>query len=90
MWTPARISSIHRVESRCYREESGMATTVERTTRANGAKSRTLEPAWEVATFFPMQGDWTEADYFALERNSGNWMIELNNGRLEFPPMPDP
>jgi Uma2 family endonuclease len=28
--------------------------------------------------------------FFALERNSGNWMIELNNGRLEFPPRPDP
>ncbi len=36
-----------------------------------------------------MQGDWTEEDYFMLEANSGNLMVELNNGFLEFPPLPD-
>jgi len=67
-----------------------MAASVAGKARSNGAKHPMPEPAWQVATIFPMQGDWTEADYFALERNSGNWMIELNDGRLEFPPMPDP
>jgi Uma2 family endonuclease len=57
------------------------------TKKPNG---RPREPVWEIATFYPLQGDWTEEDYFALEANSGNWLIELNNGFLEFPPMPDP
>lgn len=53
-------------------------------------RSKTNEPVWDIARFYPMQGDWTEDDYFALEATSGNWLIELNNGCLEFPPMPDP
>jgi Uma2 family endonuclease len=63
-----------------------MATVLERKSRS----PRKAEPVWNIARFYPMQGDWTEEDYFALERSSGNWMIELNNGSLEFPPMPDP
>jgi hypothetical protein len=32
---------------------------------------------------FPVQGAWTEDEYLALEDNAQNWMIELNDGRLE-------
>ena len=47
------------------------------------------EPAWDIAFLYPMQGEWTERDYFALERICGNRMIELANGHLEILPMPD-
>jgi Uma2 family endonuclease len=43
------------------------------------------QPAWEVARLFPAQGQWTEADYFALDTNH---FVELSDGFLEFPPMP--
>jgi Uma2 family endonuclease len=55
-----------------------------RKTRSNGRR----QPAWDVALGFPLQGDWTEADYLALEANFGNRMVELANGRLEVLPMP--
>jgi Uma2 family endonuclease len=50
--------------------------------------NRRGKPAWDVALGFPMQGDWTEADYLALEENFGNRMIELVDGCLEVLPMP--
>ncbi len=57
----------------------------------NGQVSRRRgEPAWEVARMYPMQGEWTEEDYLALDRNCGNQMIELVDGFLEFLPMPVP
>jgi Uma2 family endonuclease len=46
------------------------------------------EPSWDVALLFPLQGNWTEEEYLALERDSGNRMIELANGRVEVLPMP--
>jgi Uma2 family endonuclease len=52
------------------------------------AQSRTSqpgEPTWEVADFFPRQGEWTEADYLALDSNR---LVELADGRLEVLPMP--
>jgi Uma2 family endonuclease len=48
--------------------------------------SRIGEPTWEVATLFPNQGDWTEADYFALNTNR---LVELSDGCLEILPMAD-
>src|SRR5262249_18356277 len=42
--------------------------------------SRQGEPAWEVAFLFPCQGEWTEADYLALNTNH---LVELSEGRLE-------
>jgi Uma2 family endonuclease len=36
-----------------------------------------------------LQGEWTEEDYLALEREIGNQMIELVDGYLELLPMPD-
>jgi len=43
------------------------------------------EPAWGVATLFPPQGYWSEADYLLLPTNH---LIELSEGRLEVLPMP--
>ena len=47
-------------------------------------KSR-LEPAWEIAHLFPLQGAWSEADYLALETNH---LVELSDGYIEVLPMP--
>lgn len=65
-----------------------MATATERKARSDGSKNGRSIPAWDVATIFPMQGDWTEEEYLALERQSRNRMIELVDGRLEVLPMP--
>lgn len=43
------------------------------------------EPAWEIATLFPVQGTWSEQEYLALPSNR---MLELNDGCLEVLPMP--
>ncbi|HEY2760612.1 MAG TPA: Uma2 family endonuclease, partial [Pirellulales bacterium] len=45
------------------------------------------EYAWEVATLFPAQGQWSEAEYLDLTDESKR-RIELAQGRLEFLPMP--
>lgn len=42
-------------------------------------------PAWEVALLFPNQGQWSEAEYLALDTNR---LVELSNGRLEVLSMP--
>jgi Uma2 family endonuclease len=54
--------------------------------RSNGTVG---EPVWELARLYPLQGEWTEEDYLALEREIGNQMIELCDGYLEILPMPD-
>jgi Uma2 family endonuclease len=43
------------------------------------------DPTWEIAEFFPRQGEWTEEDYLALDAGR---LIELAEGRLEVLPMP--
>ena len=43
------------------------------------------EPAWEIATLFPVQGSWSEAAYLTLRTNR---MLELNDGFLEILPLP--
>ncbi len=43
------------------------------------------EPTWEVALFYPLQGDWTEEEYLALDTNR---FVELVDGCLEVHPMP--
>jgi Uma2 family endonuclease len=45
------------------------------------------EYAWEVATLFPEQGEWSEEEYLKLTDHS-NVRIETADGRLEFLPMP--
>jgi len=43
--------------------------------------------AWEVATLFPPQGDWSEEEYLRLTAGA-NRRIEFTDGRLEFLAMP--
>jgi len=45
------------------------------------------EPAWAVATLYPGQGFWSEADYLALPTNH---LVELSEGCVEVLPMPTP
>lgn len=42
-------------------------------------------PTWELALKYPLQGNWTETDYLALEHDG---LVEYSNGVLEFLPMP--
>lgn len=49
-------------------------------------KSRIGTPTWEMARFYPAQGDWTEEDYLSLKTRQ---LIEFTDGVLEFLPMPD-
>jgi Uma2 family endonuclease len=49
--------------------------------------SRKGQPAWEIATLFPPQGEWSESEYLALESSR---LVELSDGCLEFLPMPVP
>lgn len=66
-----------------------MATeTINEPTQAvsNGApRSRRGEPTWEMTDFYPRQGEWTEAEYLALETNR---LVEFTDGVLEFLTMP--
>ncbi len=43
------------------------------------------EPVWEVAEFFPLQGEWTESQYLKLDTNR---LVELSEGKLEVLTMP--
>jgi Uma2 family endonuclease len=45
------------------------------------------EYAWELATLYPEQGEWSEEEYLELTDHS-NRRIEFTDGRLEFLPMP--
>ncbi len=42
--------------------------------------TRKPEPTYAVAELFPPQGQWTEAEYLALNTNR---LIELSDGKLE-------
>src|SRR5436190_4021785 len=44
-----------------------------------------FQPAWEIVSLFPSQGDWTEEDYLALNTNH---LVEFVDGRIEVLPMP--
>lgn len=43
------------------------------------------EPTWDIAMFYPLQGEWTEERYLALDTNR---FVELVDGCLEIHPMP--
>ncbi len=45
------------------------------------------QPAWEIAHLFPVQGEWSVADYLALDTNH---LVEFSNGYVEVLPMPSP
>ena len=46
--------------------------------------SRRGEPVWELALRYPVQGDWTERDYFAADLEG---LVELVDGCVEVLPM---
>lgn len=48
-------------------------------------RSRRGEPTWEIASLFPLQGEWTEEEYLALDTNH---FVELSDGCLEFLTLP--
>lgn len=48
-------------------------------------RSQRGSPTWEMAYFFPAQGQWTEEEYLSL---GTNWMIEFEDGCVEVLPMP--
>lgn len=49
-------------------------------------RPRTPQLSTEIATLFPMRGEWTEDDYFDLPES--NHIVELSDGRLVIPEMP--
>ena len=49
--------------------------------------SRDSEYAWELATLYPEQGEWSEEEYLELTDHAKR-RIEYTEGRLEFLPMP--
>ena len=51
----------------------------------SGQRLRLGEPTWGITSLFPLQGDWTEAEYLALKTNR---LLELRDGFLEVLPMP--
>ena len=48
-------------------------------------RDSSAEPTWDVARLFPVQGNWSEEEYLALETNH---LIELSHGNLEVLAMP--
>jgi Uma2 family endonuclease len=48
-------------------------------------RSKRGEPVWELASFYPPQGDWSENEYLWLNTNR---LVEYRDGMLEFLPMP--
>jgi Uma2 family endonuclease len=66
-----------------------MASALGRVKQSTRTTNRRGKPAWDVALLYPMQGDWSEEDYLALDRDSEPRLIELNDGILEILPMPD-
>jgi Uma2 family endonuclease len=58
-------------------------------TTAHPPASGLGEPCWPVALLFPLQGQWTEGDYLALQKRT-NRPVELSDGYIEVLPMPSP
>ncbi len=54
----------------------------------NGPQSKEPQYAWEVATLYPEQGQWSEEEYLQLT-DRANRRIEYTDGRVEFLTMPD-
>jgi Uma2 family endonuclease len=52
-------------------------------------RSRLGEPLWEIATLFPSQGDWSEAEYLWLQGRT-NQLVEFSDGLIQVLPMPNP
>ena len=65
-----------------------MATAIKNKPKADVTRNGKHQPTWDIAAFFPLQGEWTEEEYLDLD-SAGGRLIELNDGFLEILPMPD-
>ncbi|HEX4793425.1 MAG TPA: Uma2 family endonuclease [Humisphaera sp.] len=54
-------------------------------TTTHPQRSRSPQPAWEIARIYPDQGCWDESDYLELDTNH---LIEFSDGFVEVLPMP--
>ena len=68
---------------------NAMPTATPKRKPAAAGRNGAGQPTWDIAQFFPLQGDWTEEKYLDLDRNSEPRLVELNDGVLEVLPMPD-
>jgi Uma2 family endonuclease len=66
-----------------------MATLLERSKKTRTAANGKGEPVWDIALWYPLQGDWTEEMFLELDNDSEPRLMELNDGFLEVLPMPD-
>ena len=66
-----------------------MQTAASSTTVSHPPASAPGEPAWPVALLYPLQGQWAESDYLALQGHT-NRLVELSGGYIEVLPMPSP
>ncbi len=57
------------------------------TAASNGSTAKRGEPVWAVAETYPLQGYWSEAEYFAFEAST-NRLVEFTNGFIEVLPVP--
>lgn len=64
-----------------------MSSVIQEPATAPGleVRSKRGEPTWEMAHFYPRQGEWTEEAYLALNTKQ---LVELSDGCLEFLPVP--
>jgi Uma2 family endonuclease len=46
-------------------------------------------PSWPVALLFPLQGQWTEGEYLAVQKRSRR-LVELSEGQIEVLSVPNP
>jgi Uma2 family endonuclease len=62
-------------------------TLVPSATSVHGTLAFTMsEPAWDIATLFPLQGAWSEEEY--LDLADQHRRVEFNNGVIEVLPVP--
>src|SRR5215208_462311 len=48
-----------------------------------------FEPAWDLVSLYPPQGDWTDQDYLSfVDKLDTHRLIELVDGRIEVLPVP--
>jgi len=59
-----------------------MAPALGQVKRSTRDKNGLGKPTWDIALWYPMQGDWTEDDFLAFDATAGNRMIELAASKL--------
>ena len=63
-----------------------LQTTVDFSKQKTNHLEQDIRLTKEIAWLFPLQGEWTEADYFSLPDT--NHFVELSEGKLVIPEMP--